>query len=488
VKLLAPLTFCTSIAVPALVGADAFSDFKVPAHSTRFGSAELSASGDWLDDNSSGTTTEVNHTDSRLRSRFGFEHDSDPLQYRVDLSIRGRADGHSTTNDQHRFNFQMNEADRGEVFEESWDLSSSVRAYPWRRPLGMELLAHGNGSYVQEWLRQSSFMTGSPPGVHQETRRSDQGHRHIHRAFLQGQIGYGRVRDATVVYDVHVLAERLLSTRAISGPLSDQARERLAELFFVGGDYHLAHERSERYFWQDVETILRDAGALSKDSLDPYSTLLITEPYGPLQQSRGYQRRRGWFAGPVVIASHVRSGNDYDSSFEQQDFFADSLVNFTQQSVSGKTTNSFDQFQLGGRVEYHVPLGWDWQLDAVSEVTVPMRPDEHGLTAGSAARVVWFIADRWRADAWIDHLRMIFEPRDSDVVQESWDVDFGSGLAYFLEDRTNLFVQVGQQQSESHVQYWDGFRRDTQARLGVSYRFLGALEAPGLIEPLRLGR
>jgi hypothetical protein len=146
----------------------------------------------------------------------------------------------------------------------------------------------------------------------------------------------------------------------------------------------------------------------------------------------------------------------------------------------------WDSDPLGGRAEYHRPLGWNWQFDLDSRVTWPLRPGESGMEAPMQADANGIIADRWKAGVMVTHVRTIFHPRRAtEPSQDSWDVSLTSGLSYYLEDRTELFVQVDQRQSKSGTGS-SNFRRDTVLLLGLTYRFLGAFEAPGLAEPQRL--
>src|SRR5207249_4094517 len=71
-------------------------------------------------------------------------------------------------------------------------------------------------------------------------------------------LGYGRVRDVTGVFDAQVVAQRLAATGRLLHPVSHGALEKLAQLFSVGSGFGVAHDRPTRYFWREVERILRE--------------------------------------------------------------------------------------------------------------------------------------------------------------------------------------------------------------------------------------
>src|SRR5262249_36178008 len=152
----------------------------------------------------------------------------------------------------------------------------------------------------QNWSRQTDTM-GSV-----SVSQSNEVHDRRRSAFGSASVGFGRVRDASVVFAVEVLEERLTATGALARPPSPEARQRLAELFFQRDEFSSPHTRPERFFWNEVERILRDDGALTGDAIGAESILLALEAVRPLvpnSQSSDFVRFRGFFVGPQISAT-----------------------------------------------------------------------------------------------------------------------------------------------------------------------------------------
>ena len=153
-----------------------------------------------------------------------------------------------------------------------------------------------------------------------------------------------------------------------------------------------------------------------------------------------------------------------------------------------RQTQFADQVNMGGRAEVHRPVGWRWQMDGATQITRPMRPDEHGFTLESSAEATWLVADRWQGSWRVAQRRRLFEPRHTDLSTiDGWRTEWQSSLGFYVEDHTRLSVSLEQSQSRdlgynSRRRPW---RRDTQLNFGITYRFLGALDGPGGIEPQR---
>jgi hypothetical protein len=296
--------------------------------------------------------------------------------------------------------------------------------------------------------------------------------------------GFGRVRDATVVFDVHLLEERLQATGALARPLSSAARERLAALLFVRPDYSWAHERPERFFWRDVEQLLSADSCLTSGRLDAFSLMRVNEGYRPTLGA-DFIRLRGFFAGPVASAAHSHVIRHNDRYQEDRYFEPGMPPSVTSSSRTNDLESELDRFQLGGRLEYHRPLGWRWQVDLATEALLPMRADEHGFSVASGGDVTWLIADRWKWSVDLSHSRAVFEPRHSDRLQyDDWSVTWSSVLGFYIEDRTDLYVELRQNQARQVWQSMDSTRygRDTSFSLGLRYRFMGGYDGPRLIQ------
>jgi hypothetical protein len=296
------------------------------------------------------------------------------------------------------------------------------------------------------------------------------------------------VRDASVVYDVHLLEERLIETGALARPLSAAARAKLAALYYVAPFYAAAHERPDRFTWREIERVLREDGALGQNGLDPYSLLRAREPAAPGGRAT---RQRGWFIGPVGQFTTQHGISREEETVADRTYVSDSLWSEAHGAWNQRLVSVHDRLALGGAAEYHLPLGWRWQLDAATRVTRPARSGESGLDVSNRASVSWFVADRWLAAAALDQSRSYVRLRNAGGTLEidEWQTQAQASVAFYLEDRTSVGLTVYQRQSRSAYDLYYGpvFFRDSNVSLSISYRFLGRLDAPGLIDPVMPG-
>lgn len=484
------LAFLGVVAAAGGAGADPFAEFRIPSHSTRQGSVDIHGTGSWLD--GGGQTSQQDHSALRgdLTTRVAFGWDSDALLYEFGLgaTVAASRDRWNTRNELPTGT--STSAFRIRNLNEIWSLGGSLRAYPWQRPIGLEAQLFGRGGYTQRSVDREALDISITPPTRFESSTREESRFRVHDVQLSAAVGFGRVRDASVVHEVFVLENRLRDTGVIVGPLSGQVRGKVAQLLFIRTRYSAAHERPDRYFWRDLERILGEAGVLADEGMDSYSLLRLTEPTGPfgvLTRQSNFMRKRGWFAGPVVWADHRRHVESTETRVTERQYLGESLVTGSPDPTAGSNVSSLDRASLGGRAEFHLPVGWYWQIDLESQWTTPVRPDEHGLDEESSASVTWFVAERWNATFTFNHARRIFEPRRSnELADDSWTVNSTLGLAYYIEDRTELFARLNLSQQDSEGFGARNYRRETELRIGMAYRFLGALDAAGLVDPLRL--
>ena len=476
-----------SIALPALAGADPFSEFRIPNHSWASGSVDAGMAGLWTAVSDNAAESRRNAFQTHLNPSLLLARDTDPLQHSLFINLVGEANVLNEDQMVHNGPYTPYRNTHTQGTTESWRLDGSLRAYPWTTALGLGVSGSATGAYEQSWSRlQESY----DPTRWAEGYREDV-HRYAYDVRLAVSAGMGRVRDATVIHDVHVLEQRLLEAGAISRPLSKTTREELAALYYVAPFYSTVHDRPDRYVWREIERILREDGALSEHGLDPYSVLRAKEPY-----LYRVTRLRGWFLGPVIEGQHQHAVARFDS------YTSTSLLNetgdvveFRSSATARRGVTSHDGVNAGALVQFGRPVGWRWQFDLRSQVTTPVRPGERGINASTEAAVTWLVADRWEAQAFFTHARQWLAPRGGrPLLDNSWDARAGAELGWYVEDRVRVSASIVQSQIRRHY-YREAYRglqvtnrtyvRDARFFLGITYRFLGRLDAPGLIGPAR---
>lgn len=483
-----------SITRPVLAGADPFSEFRIPGHSWASGSVGASMTGNWSAAGDNSSESRRNAFQTQLNPWLLLARDSERLQHSLFVDFVGAT---SVLDEDQRFRsnaympnvYSQYRNTNTQSTTESWQLDGSLRVYPWATPLGLGVSGSATGAYEQGW---SCMEQSYGPGWFGVANDRQDIHNYAYNARLAVSAGIGRVRDATVIQGVHVLEQRLRETGAISGSLSKTAREKLATLYYVTPFFSAAHERPDRYVWREVERILREDGVLSEHGLDPYSVLRAKEPY--LYRAT---RLRGWFLGPVVEGQHQHSvvrRDDYAWMSQYNELGA--LVPYWSSFAARRFATSYDGVNAGALAQFGRPAGWRWQFDLRSQVTAPVRPGERGLDASSDAAATWLVADRWEAQAFFSHARQWLVPRGNlPDLESSWDVRAGAELGWYLEDRVRVSASIVQSQSRDYYyredrpggpQYTNRtYLRDTRFFLGITYRFLGRLAAPGLMGPAR---
>jgi hypothetical protein len=295
------------------------------------------------------------------------------------------------------------------------------------------------------------------------------------------------------------MERRLREQGVLSRALSSEARHRLVSLFYFEGQYSQIHDRPEKFFWQALENIFLEDSALKDNRLDAYQLYRIAEPYFsptagyssigrgnlPVPASKsdprnliGVLRQRGWFAGVSVSASHFH------------DF----------QKVTSHATAGYgmrvgmdaadDYFAWGPQVEYHLPAGMQWQFDFTSKVLFPQKQGHAAIDAETIAQANYLISDRWLGQMGVDHQRTHLSnsgPFALGGTADAWSVDVTASLCYFIEDHLSVTASLfHSQSSNAQVSYGPAYVRDNQFNLGLSYHFLGGLEAPGIVAPSSL--
>ena len=496
---------CVLCILPHVLKADGFADFRIPKHQVYNLGGRLTgwADNNYQSDQNGRVRTSYEVGDASVWGRWLY--DSDPLRADLRLDLYGNGDLRSwrsknapddTTVSQLKTNWQD--------VAESWRLQASTRYYPFSVPIGLLAGTDARGSYQQGW---SSQYSKTNQGTHLSTNRQD------HEAFIfdydvsgNAGLGVGRVRDASPVYDIYVLEKRLRDLGVLTGELKPETRRRLAQVWVAGTDHTIIRDRPHKFFWQDVERILREDGALREGGLDAYSAYRIAESYRSGGSSKGpdvwpsppslsgafgrFRRDCGWFAGLVVEGRHEHHIERRFTRAREQE--ADSGVYSldTSHSSSARIENHDDFFSLGPQVEFHRPLGWPLQLDVVSTVLFPQDNTSNALRATTSVVLTYLVADRWLASGTVQHQRVIEEHSYSRYRQQertdSWTVSVGASVQYFVEDRLSLTLSLSHDQRRAIWEEKDSepsvfYGRSNVAMIGVSYDFLGVLEAPGLI-------
>ncbi len=465
---------CAVLMRPAAAADSEFADFRIPKHRWSTWIVDFSGGGRTNHSEFEGQTFDDGVVSGSLRSSSEWGFDSDRIQHRLGLAAylsgNRRHVERTLTDTLGRRDSEISQHD----VTESVVLQVSSRLYPWRFPLGVDVSGTGDVTFGQSTAdSDEQFFTPS-----RVTSKSHDGSDYNRQYVSAGlTLGVGRVRDATGVYRAWLLEHRLRATGNLTRGLSSDAKAKLAALFYVENSFRVPHDLPVKFFWREVERILREDGALESGALDAYTVYRVIEP---AFEKRFVTRNTGFFVGPSVTVNDL---NDV-----RHRMFRNEFIQFDNDSVVSRLTNSRSQRRyfhdafvaVGAHAEYHVPIDLRWQFDAASSLQYVDEFDR--LAVGTATTLSYLIADRWYADTGINH--QWGRLGSGGNAREEWSVRYGASVSYFLEDAWR--IGVAWEGTNNHQGDRDASTQ--QFSLGISYHITGALDVPGVVDPVRLMR
>jgi len=502
----AALTLAFAATAPAW--ADEFDDFRIPEHRALSWTGSLSGSGSRNRGSAGlGASTSSNRNGSlggMASTGLLWYQDSDPTFtfFNVNAAVQGSRFG-SSSESQSATPIPTTSLDESEEHDESvqerWSVSASHRRYPWTVPIGFSLALSAAGNYDQAWgSRDAQSSDRTPTSAVDFTRqRQDETWMYGTNVNATALTGVGRVRDATGVYDAMVLESRLRETGVVTRDLTIAARQRLTDLMYARGDVTSTHDRAAREVWRGIERILRDDGALAEGGLDGYSVFRAAEPHmraffgtSPDGVPRSpVQRLRGGLVGIIVRGDHFDERRRAEiNQFEQYTF--DGVPQPPSSMTVNQRLERSESSALGGvQAEYHRPLGARWQVDARGEVGIPLTEKDVSLATSERASVAFMVAERWLASAYVEHLWRDETRTAGPTAGDFWRWAYAFEIDYYLEDRTTLSLRFTEMQNwhrgdpSGESSDFDAVHRygsNGQIFAGISYRFAGWFNAPGL--------
>ncbi|MCB9357683.1 MAG: hypothetical protein H6508_00500 [Calditrichaeota bacterium] len=364
-------------------------------------------------------------------------------------------------------------------------LDVPIRAifFPTDSPLGFEATLIENVSVEQYWYHYDyrygdpDFMRGN---VHDRER-----HTIVYHSEADLGIGWGRLRNASGVFQARVLEQRLQELGRLRGNLSDDTKLKLAQLYYRQSDFWVAHERSGKFFMSEVEQLLKADPAFSGE-LDAYATYRITEEIAPGYLSR-WKGIRWSLNLRALSVQNVRHETDKHFQFEGTDstWNVNSLNDYT---YSGSVTST--SLLAGPRMQLACPLNWNWQLSADSRFEHRFDPTDAGFAWTNNFQIEYAMADRWLLRYELDHVRYILDPLSRDLEhRNAWYVENSARLGYYVTDRISASCNLSLAQSklrsyipnneliyieQDYSTYWDSYyQREASISLSLTYHFSG---------------
>jgi len=332
---------------PSIASADdPYAEYRIPDHRWLSWSAWLTAEG-YRTLNHSSYSEEIDrqgygHVFTSLYG--GFDSDRNSRAYGLALSASGELQTYDQSAPYYGDTYEAHQ--RNEHANEYASAFYALSRFPWQAPLGFSLSTNAAISPAQRWSSQSQSRTSPPgafyPGFKDQRLANSTYGSYDANASLLASVDWGRVRDATPVYQVQVLEQRLHETGAIQGKLSSSARERLAALYTVESDVSFAHQRPTKYFWRELERLLTDDGVLGPGGLDAYTVQRLLEP---ITLEKAFARTRGYSFGPLVILGKRWRHESYKSEYQDLRFLADTLYSSYTDSIPRTKVDDHDELR-----------------------------------------------------------------------------------------------------------------------------------------------
>lgn len=456
---------------------DPYADYRIPAHNWHSWSFNVGAGGSHqLGQGEAFGRSTVGDVTGSLLSSYSGGYDSDPHAAAYGLSVSASGDRNHQSQSVTTSFASVDQTQLARGTHETVTGFLAVRRYPWSAPLGFSLGSNATLNLAQSW-RSSSITAEAPPFTQLQASNVTTGTYNVQGA-ASASVGWGRTRDATPVYQVQVLEQRLLDLGTIQRPLSPAARERLASLYTMELRVAFAHQRPTKYFWGELERLLHDDGVLSEAGLDAYSVQRLLEPIAIA--GRSVARVRGYFLGPQVALFTHQFHESTGGVLSQAQLQDGVILNSSEVTVPRSDRNLRDDDVMSGfTAEYHQPFGPRWQADGFSRTLVAESGERVDLS--NTLLGTWLVSDRWYASVRFDQ-QSTAPGSGWDRHVEQWAVNSAASLSYFIEDSWALQLSASQQQFHDAAAYT---RRETFS-LGVTYQLSGLLNAPGRFEPMRL--
>jgi len=485
-----PLAIPVALAIPSVVLASEFSDFRIPEHRWQTLSVSFDASGSRYRENGYSPVRASRELQGSSGTVATWARDGDKRSYI--LSLDGAVSGNRRfRSEEYSFvSLQDSTHARDETesrnVSERWGLTAELRHFPWRAPFGALIRGRWNADYGQLWESQKSRRDRIDTLGFRRSENSRRDELWVYRNSLEADVslGHGRVRDASGVQWARVLEARLLQIGAIRAPLSRGAKEKIAALFYLRPSLWTAHERPDRFFWREVERVLREDGVVDDQHLDAFAWLRAAEPYGVSAAQASFSRPSGHYLGALATFERQPVIGRQTSSFEDVSFSNDTLVARYAGEYSRRAHVSPEAVMVGAEAELHLPAGPRWQIDASGRVVGQNHKFPRTADVNSSAAASYLVADRWAITGSVFQARHIRRAGPFQVyASEGWSVAYSIGAAFFVEDR--LLLRLSASENQDRYSQRD-YRRESRFSLGLTYRFIGALQAPGLIDPMRL--
>jgi len=196
--------------------------------------------------------------------------------------------------------------------------------------------------------------------------------------------------------------------------------------------------------------------------------------------------------GATLADVHRHSIERLHQSQFHQDVINDVIQPPTDLSQGQRAETHFDLVLAGPSAEFHEPIGTRWQVDVAGQALFPTREQDKGMAINTGGTVTALLADRWLASLSLSQSRAVRRrstPIGDVTDADDWGWSYGASWLCYIEDRLSLELAISESQTKhrSFPQYAT-YQRGAGMSVGLSYRFLGRYQAPGILQPADIAR
>jgi len=214
--------------------------------------------------------------------------------------------------------------------------------------------------------------------------------------------GYGRVYNATPLAKALRIVEDLLEYKIIKSDLSDKAYIALATVISQEDDYlsKYSAEEYKKYWYEAMEKVLKDNGALDKESLGAFGIVRMDEI---LRVEKVSARKHGW---------KVRGG-----------------IGKILNTYKGESTDA----TIDAGFEYGLPIGHEVQFSEFLTMSKILGSSDTSYRLNNNMGYTYEISNRID---WENNWNL--EYQKNDVSDDSVKNKFSTGFRYYLANRLSL--------------------------------------------------
>jgi hypothetical protein len=493
-----------ALSLLASVGrADDFADFRIPEN--RYGSGTMSFSGFWDRAHQRGSYDHSSTANLTGDFSAAFAHVLDSETRHSEWQLTGVFHGSRQSTDRAAFGYpapvSLQPYSTRDVFHNLAERFTLVGDQRWYPKTPAWFIAAGVAGTLSDWQRGSSgvsrsFLTDGNVtyvGITQDQAFSFEQRFYGTKGEASLRTGWGRVRNASSIYDAQILETRLFDAGVLRQRLSAHARQELAALLYGQSDVVLSRGRPASDFWGALESLLVRDGAIGSDGLSARGATRAMEPYlgnsttwsGTGLPSAVIPRSRGWLVSAGIVLASSRTSM-HDERHTTTVVYSPGPDGGTQSDLYFVYATPSDAAQIELAGEYHRPLSLRVQCDltASARQNVDKHLDGHQIAASGA--VTWMVADRWWSAFSGTYSNALARTPDGKTNSDTWRAALTAEAHRFVAEHYSLDATWALQWARATRSriviggYDTGFTNDSRLSLGLSYRFAGFASIPGL--------